>query len=176
MSEQREGFHQLNDELIAVKEQAAIAVYFNVSGGVTISKQRDWNEDDDTFIVTTTPEAARAVADAIYRELEANRPEGDALAPWRKDVASNSSNDRTAAERPRRRRKKTRSTGPAADLDHSTMETPTAELCGVLYGPEGPDEVNLHRDIDRDVTRDSHGVTLFEDRDAAVTSSARAAA
>jgi hypothetical protein len=154
-------FDWANDECVVLHKQPAIAVYPNNMGTIAIRQQRDWDEDEDTIIVTASLEGAEAIAQAILREVEAVRQDlGHAPRELPKDP--------TATDRQRRRRNKQRSNGGTEWPDHSTQDTPAAELNGVLFGPEGPD----HSASDRDVTRDSHAVTLFERRDAPVTSPA----
>jgi hypothetical protein len=41
-----------NPDLV-VGRQPAIAVYENASGAITIRREREWDEEDDTFIVVT---------------------------------------------------------------------------------------------------------------------------
>lgn len=161
-------FDWANDESVVLHSQSAIAVYPNNMGTIVIRQERGWNDDEDTVIVTASLDGAGAVARAILREVEAVRRDlGET--PWE------APKDATAAERQRRRRGRQRTDDVTIiDRPFCTMETPTDELCGQLYGPEGPDPAP-NRDKDRDVTRDTGDVTLFGKRDAAVPSTARAA-
>jgi hypothetical protein len=152
------GFDWANDECVVLHKQPAIAVYPNNMGTIVIRQERDWDEDEDTIIVTASLEGAEAIAQAILREVEAVR--GDFRQAQREPPK-----DATASERQRRRRNKQRDNGGTTH-DQSTQETPTAELNGVLFGPEGPDIHPSDRDKDRDVTRDTGDVALFGKRDA----------
>ena len=64
-----EQFDWLHDPAIVCREQLAVAVYPNTSGGVVIRAERSWDEDSDTYIIVQ-PECAQSVADAILRSLK----------------------------------------------------------------------------------------------------------
>lgn len=61
----------VNGQEVIIEHQAAIAVYTNAAGGIAIRQERSWDEEEDTFIILSTPEAARRVIAAIQRELAA---------------------------------------------------------------------------------------------------------
>lgn len=61
----------VNGQEVIIEHQAAIAVYTNQAGGIAIRQERSWDEEEDTFIILSTPEAARRVVAAIQRELAA---------------------------------------------------------------------------------------------------------
>ncbi|RWE26664.1 MAG: hypothetical protein EOS41_05915 [Mesorhizobium sp.] len=60
-----------NGQEVIIERQTAIAVYTNQAAGIVIRQEREWDEEDDTFIVLSTPEAARRIIEAIQRELAA---------------------------------------------------------------------------------------------------------
>ncbi|MDG4908438.1 hypothetical protein P9228_18600 [Mesorhizobium sp. WSM4898] len=69
--EQKWTMDWVNGQEVAIEHQAAIAVYTNAAGGIAIRQERSWDEEEDTFIVLSTPEAARRLIAAIQRELAA---------------------------------------------------------------------------------------------------------
>lgn len=60
-------FNWDNEDLIAVSEQAAIAVYTNPKGDVVIQQAGQYGPSEDASVVVT-PENVRALAQAIMRE------------------------------------------------------------------------------------------------------------
>ncbi|RWE29791.1 hypothetical protein [Mesorhizobium sp.] len=61
----------VNGQEVIIEHQAAIAVYTNAAGGIAIRQERAWDEEEDTFIILSTPEAARRVIQALQGELAA---------------------------------------------------------------------------------------------------------
>ncbi|TIX18502.1 MAG: hypothetical protein E5V41_05885 [Mesorhizobium sp.] len=61
----------VNGQEVIIERQIAIAVYTNPADGIVIRQEREWDEEDDTIIVLSTPEAAKRLIAAIQRELAA---------------------------------------------------------------------------------------------------------
>jgi hypothetical protein len=122
MTSSDDDFDWKSDDSIAVREQPAVAVYCNLYGGVTLRRERAWNEEDDC-IIPIAKENVLAIIGAIlraagmenvrlYREngmacYDIDLPEAPQPAAEPKvEVAP--SRDPTASERQRRRRAKQR--------------------------------------------------------------------
>jgi hypothetical protein len=54
---------------IVVEEQPAIAVYSNRAGRIVVRQRADWNEEEDSVVILSTPEVAAKVIAAIKREI-----------------------------------------------------------------------------------------------------------
>ncbi len=104
MSENFDWWAAEKQGLVAVREQAPIAVYLNPRGCVVIRQQNDF--DDDSWILVE-PDRVRALAEAIVRLAE---PERLALPP-----PSPAVKDTTAAERQRRYRERQKAEREAAN-------------------------------------------------------------
>jgi hypothetical protein len=63
------GFDWTSKDDVAVNQQDAIAVYANDNGDVVIRRQKDWNEDEDTFIVLA-PAYVRQFIEAVERTFK----------------------------------------------------------------------------------------------------------
>lgn len=61
-----EKFDWEKDPDVIIKHQNAIAVYENVRGCLMIRRQKDWDEDDDTFI-SIAPDNLDALKTALSR-------------------------------------------------------------------------------------------------------------
>ena len=120
MTSSDDDFDWKSDDSIAVREQPAVAVYCNLYGGVTLRRERAWNEEDDC-IIPIAKENVLAIIEAIlraagenvrlYREngmtcYDIDLPEAPQPAEPKGGVAP--SRDPTASERQRRRRAKQR--------------------------------------------------------------------
>jgi hypothetical protein len=53
---------------VAVGQQDTIAVYSNDNGDLVIRRQKDWNEEDDTFVVA--PAYVRQLIEAMERTFK----------------------------------------------------------------------------------------------------------
>jgi hypothetical protein len=62
--ESDEKFNWLSDDSVVLQPQLAIAVYRNGAGGLVIRQERDWNDEDDTFIVIS-PENIDSFVDKL---------------------------------------------------------------------------------------------------------------
>ena len=85
-------------EEVVVQEQAAIAVYENVHGGIVVRQQADWHSHEDDIVIVVRPDRAVALAKAILRLAD----ELGAIAPTATPLALPS--PMTPAERQRRHR------------------------------------------------------------------------
>jgi hypothetical protein len=63
-------------DVIAVKQQDAIAVYGNPDGDMVIRRRRDWNEDEDVWIVVARDQV-RTVMAAMKKVLTDLETDGD---------------------------------------------------------------------------------------------------
>ena len=59
----------IHGQEVIIQEQRAVAVYRNEKDGIVIREERAWDQDEDRTIVLATPEAVRALIDALKREL-----------------------------------------------------------------------------------------------------------
>jgi hypothetical protein len=59
-------FSWTDTDSVVVRQQAAVAVYENPDGDVVIRRQRDWNENEDVFVVIPRDQV-RTVIKAIER-------------------------------------------------------------------------------------------------------------
>jgi hypothetical protein len=57
-------FDWFSDDSIVLRPQLAVAIYQNERGGLVIRQERNWDEDNDTFIVIS-PENISAFIDKI---------------------------------------------------------------------------------------------------------------
>ena len=67
---------QDNEEAIVIPRQDAIAVYANPDGDVVIRRERDWNEQDDVFIVINR-KCVHSVIEAMERTLSESAQQTD---------------------------------------------------------------------------------------------------
>lgn len=61
-------FDWQNSPDVIIREQRAIAVYTNPYGGVVVREERGWDEEEDRFIVLSSPEATGALIAALKRK------------------------------------------------------------------------------------------------------------
>lgn len=66
-------FDWYGDDSIACRAQPAIAVYRNPAGEIIIRQEREWCDNEDTF-VRIQPENARQLAEAILRLTDDPHP------------------------------------------------------------------------------------------------------
>ena len=59
-----EKFDWNEDDSVVLRPQQAIAIYRNPSDGLVIRRERDWSEEEDTYIVIA-PENVDAVLDRL---------------------------------------------------------------------------------------------------------------
>jgi hypothetical protein len=107
-----------NKDLVVVADQAAIAVYENPTGAAVIRKERDWNEDDDIFIVIQR-QNIQAVVNGL---LALMNEKVETAAPPKPDVSA-------AALRQRRyRQRHSNGKAPQLPLDEAGKTFATGEL------------------------------------------------
>ncbi len=66
-------FWELGEEVMAVGEQRAVAVYPNPDGDLVIRQERAWDEEEDHIIIVRIENAER-LAQAIIRAATEYRP------------------------------------------------------------------------------------------------------
>jgi hypothetical protein len=76
MADNGADFSWSNTESVVVRQQDAIAVYGNPDGDMVIRRQRDWNEDDDAWIVIARDQV-RTVMKAMEKVLADLETEGE---------------------------------------------------------------------------------------------------
>jgi hypothetical protein len=69
-------FSWTNKDAVAVRQQDAIAIYENPDGDMVIRRRRDWNEEDDVWIVIARDQV-RTVMQAMEKVLADLEADGD---------------------------------------------------------------------------------------------------
>lgn len=74
MADNGTDFSWNNSDAIAVRQQDAIAVYANPDGDMVVRRRRDWNEDDDVWIVVARDQVRTVISamEKVLIELEAD--------------------------------------------------------------------------------------------------------
>jgi hypothetical protein len=63
-------FNWNGDDSVVLDDQPSTAVYTNKAGGFVIRQERSWDQDEDSFVYLSSPEAVRSVIRAMLRELK----------------------------------------------------------------------------------------------------------